>query len=324
MDYRCSSLVAGLALLIGGSCAFLAPAARAGDRIDFSAPAIPLAIPQPEVESKEFQKAISSTIATDGPADDADMGPQQITVTKSRAREKDPWDINPFRDDDADPRRSDNLFTARSEPNRLTNGISLNMQRGWEDNDSDRILLRRGDSKFETGPNASRFGAQNGLDQQSERQGDRFGRDQRAGDRLEREQADEKNDSLLFKAFSRDLAAPERLEAWGLTTFKGETRNLTGVESDQRSSKFGLPTQPVNGDALPPGYGTYNPSDNRRTDEQPGATPDFARAWEPPPARHVVSRGYSNPDQFNPSRVVAPNRPVNLPMPKLPSNPNPF
>jgi hypothetical protein len=309
MDYRCSSSLAGLALLIGGSCAVWTPCARAGDRIEFSAPAIPLAIPQPEVEVKEPQRPFSSISAAEGPVEDSYMvPPQNIAVAKPRTRQNDPWDDNPLRDDQ-DPRNADDLFTARLQPNRLTNGMSLNTQRAWDAKDSDHLLSRRGDSKLD-----SSYAIRFGLDKDNLRDGDRFGRDY----------VDEKSDSFLSKVFGRDTAGPDRFNAWGTTPFPGDPKNSAGVETEERKKSFGPAADAVRPASLPPGYGSYDPQDIRQNGEQAGATQSYIRAWEPPPSRPTPSRSYSHPNQSSPSRVVAPNRPVNLDRPKRPGDSNPF
>jgi len=316
MDYRCSTWAAGLTLLIGSSGALLAPATEAGDRIDFSAPAIPLDIPQPEVEIRESQKAIVATTGVNLPMTDSsymDM-PQQVTVSRPRFRDKSPWDDDVFQDDEKDPRNNDDLFTARPEPNRGTNGIGLSMQRVQDKSDSSRLLLRREDSGLETGREDSRFGDRKAAEKESGRDGDRLGLNF----------TKERNDSLLFKAFGRDPAAPARFSAWGSTPSADETRTLTGIESDEQKSRVGLPMEAARSETLPLGYGSYAPDDRRKADEQAAAAPGYMRAWEPPAPRSLPSKNYSNPYQINPARVVAPNRPVNLPMPKRPGDPNPF
>jgi hypothetical protein len=314
MDFRCSSLMAGLVLLIGASGAFFAPAVRAGDRIDFSDPAIPLAIPRPEVEIKEPQKTIGSISMANGPSYEGDfLPPQEFTVTKPRTRNKDPWNANPLLDD-ADPRADDDLFSARPEPNRLTNGSQFNLQRNSDARDSDRMLLRKEDSKFGIDPNASRLGARIGWDKDNGREDDLFGRDR----------FNKKNESSLLKVFSLDPAAQDRFRAWEPKSFPGESSSLTGAGSADAKTKWGLPADAARTPALPSGYGSYDPADNRPTGEQGQTTPGYVRAWEPADAHPAPARRASNPDQVSASHVVAPNRPVNLKIPKRPSDPNPY
>jgi hypothetical protein len=216
----------------------------------------------------------------------------------------------------------DDLFMTRSGQDRLTNGSSLILQHAWDASDSDSILLRREDSKFEGGQKASRFGAQNGSGKNIGRDDDQFGRN---GGRFGRDQSNEKKESLYFKSFTRDLAAPDRLNTWGLTAFTRESSSLTGVDPEEPKNRLGLPLDSTRTTALPPGWGSYAPLDSRQPDPQAGAVQGYGRAWEPPAdTRPAVPKGNSNPNQIIPSRVVAPKRPINLPMPKRPSDPNPY
>jgi len=314
MDYRRASSIAGFVLLIGASGGLLAPAARAGDRIEFSAPTIPLAIPQPDVEIKEPSKPISSANLADGPTYDADfLPPPQITVTKARTKERDPWNASPLQSD-LDPRASDDLFNARQDASRLTNGSPLGMHRAWEANDAQRMLLRKGDAKFGDDANASRFGMRNGWDKDNGRDGDLFGRDS----------SNKKNQSSLLKMFSLDPASSDRISAWAPKSFLGESETLTGVGSEQLKFKLGMPSDSERTPTLTPGYGSYNPTDKRQIDQQAGTTPGYLRAWEPAGTHTAAPKRTFDPNHPDLSHVVAPNRPVNLPMPKRPSDPNPY
>jgi hypothetical protein len=313
MDYRCSNSVAGLVLLIGGSCAVLAPAARAGDRIDFSAPTIPLAIPRPDAEIKEPQKQTSSASLADGPTYDADFAPAgEITVTVSRTKEKDPWNSNPLQDA-MDPRATDGLFSAQPESSRLASGSVFNMKHGRDANEAEPFLLRKADSKFGADPNATRPGARNGWDKDGVRNGDLFGRDYAA----------KKNESSLLKMFTLDPAS-SGFSAWQTKSFTGESESLTGVGSEGAKIKLGLTLDSAHSSAMPAGYGSYDPADKRQTDQQAATTPGYVRAWEPGGTHPAAPRRSSNPGALNSSRVVAPNRPAVLPIPKRPSDPNPY
>ena len=314
MDYRCSSSVAGLVVLIGGSCAFLAPAIHAGDRIDFSDPLIPLAIPRSDVEIKEPQKPISSISAAEGPNFDADfVPPQEFTVTKPRSRDKDPWNENPLQDN-SDPRSTDDLFNARQQPNLLTNSALFKLQHSSDASDSDRMLLRKTDSKFGADQDASRMGARMGWDKDHGRDGDLFGQDRTA----------RKNESSLLKVFSLDPASSDRFSAWQPRSFTGEASSMTGVFSGESKTKWGQPAETARALTLPPGYGSYDPADNGHGGDQAASNPGYQRAWEPAETRVAPSMHAANPAQFNASHVAAPKRPVNLPLPKRPSDPNPY
>src|ERR1700678_448237 len=89
MDFRSFNAVAAVALLIAsGGCALFAPAAGAGDRLEFSTPAIPLAVPHPDVEIKETRKFTGSENVAPEIMGGADMGSQpQIRVSRSKSRD---------------------------------------------------------------------------------------------------------------------------------------------------------------------------------------------------------------------------------------------
>jgi hypothetical protein len=276
-----------------------------------------LDIPRPEVEVKEPQQPFSPANPAEAAMEDSDMPPPpQIVPPRPRTRAKDPWDLSPFPDDYQDPRLTDDLFSARPESNRFTNGISSMLQRGRDESDPSRLLLRRGDLDLEGGNNASRFGALDGLDQANRRDGDLLGRNN----------ANNKDDSFLFKIFNRDPAAPDQFNAWGYKPFGSESRSLTGeIESAQGNNKLGSPMDAWHSEALSPGNVSYDIQDNRRIEDKTEVAPGYGRAWEPPPPSHpVAAKSYSNPDHIDPSHVVAPNRPINLQRPKLPGDPNPF
>jgi hypothetical protein len=191
MEFRSSNSVVALALfLASGACALFAPEARAGEPLEFSRPAVPLAVPQPVVETKEPKKLIGSgdpTINIMG----VDMGPpEQFSFTKSKSKEKYEWDsesrlADPLLGKDAilgkdeERRDADDWLTALPETSRLTNGRNSNMPRGWDGRASDGSLRRTNDAGFRPGQNGSIFGSQIGFDAEMTRDGNR---DLRNGD----------------------------------------------------------------------------------------------------------------------------------------------
>jgi hypothetical protein len=179
MDFRCSNPVAVLAVLIGsGACAFFAPAACAGDRIDFSAPAIPLSVPQPEVEAKKPVRTIGSSGVASGFMGGAEMAPSsQYYIVKPRKREMDTWGLEPLLGDDPDQRRADDWFNLRPDSTGATNSSRLNMKSGLNPNASGNTLQQRYDSGPDGGPNVSRFGLQDGLDRDNPRFATQIGLD---------------------------------------------------------------------------------------------------------------------------------------------------
>jgi hypothetical protein len=311
MDFRCSSSVGAIALLVGSvSCTFLTTAARAGDRIEFSAPAIPLAVPQPAVEIKHPHETIGSAGAAAGLLDDVNMvAPPQVIVSRPKTKEQNPWSLNPLQADDPDQRNADNWFTSQSEPNRLTNGSGLNMQRDADTRDSSSLLQQRYDSAHEAGQN-------------------RFDRDQaQTDDPSGRKSSSDPEASLLAKALGRDSSGSYQFSGGRFMPFMDQFRTFTGGAYEQQMNNSTLSANSAYDTTLPADNESYTPQDesrNRQASQQADAADQsYLRAWEPPPDRSSTSRSSSSStlNQDNPSRVVAPNQPVNLPMPKRPGDP---
>jgi hypothetical protein len=179
MDFGCSNSVAALAVLIGsGACAVLAPAACAGDRIDFSAPAIPLGVPQPEVEVKEPTRMIGSGGVGGGFMGGAEMAaPSQYFIVKPKSREKDAWGLDPLLGDDPDQRHADDWFTSQPDPTRVTNSNRLNTKQGLNPKDSGNQIQQRYGSGTDGDQNDSMFGAQSGWDRDNPMFGAKNGMD---------------------------------------------------------------------------------------------------------------------------------------------------
>jgi hypothetical protein len=324
MDFRFSNSVAALAVLLGGGCVLLAPAARAGDRIEFSTPTLALAVPKPDVEIKETKKVTSSPYPVEGMIDSAYMAPQpQVVVAKPRNRGKDPWDSNPLQSVDPDQGNADAWLSLRTEPNRLTNSGSVNMQRGWDSTIPDNPYERGFNSRLGAAQNPSRFGAPNGFDKENSREGDRF----------ERGFSMDNEGSFWSKAFNRDTAAPERFNAGRFADSAEEARTLPGGAFEQRFNDPVRADESAHTTAPPAGYENYRPgvddSQNRQTSDQTGeqmggqagSDQGYLRAWEPAPSRRLPYKRFSSQDPNNAPRGVAPNAPVNLQMPKRPGSP---
>ncbi|HTA29658.1 MAG TPA: hypothetical protein VK731_04205 [Candidatus Cybelea sp.] len=177
MDIRCSNSVAALAVLItGGVCAFFVPAASAGDRIEFSAPAVPLAVPQAEVEAKSPARFIGSPGGTGGFMGGGEMAaPSQYFVVKPKHREKDDWGLGPLLGDDPERHRDDDWFSSRTDSTQPTNSNKLNLKLGLNPNAADNAPQQRYDSGYDSVQNDARFGAQNGLDRDASRFGAKIG-----------------------------------------------------------------------------------------------------------------------------------------------------
>jgi hypothetical protein len=287
------------------------------------------------VEIKEPKKFAGSDYMAAGKIGGLDMGSQQqIITTKSKSRDKydldSKYDLNsdPLLGDDQDKHDADAWLNARPEPNRLTNGSSVNMPREWDAKSSDDLLRRRNDSGLEAGQNTSRFGTQTGYDRANVWDGDHDARD---GDRFGRESSNDKDVSFWAKTLNHDSSGTDRFNAARFMPFKDESGNLGLGAHEPRMAEpgsaadstrtTGLPA------ALPPGFGNFTPLDDGQRRQIGGQTGEQAgmsqalRAWEPPPSGRLPSKSGSNPGQTSPARVVAPNRPINLPFPKRPDSP---
>jgi hypothetical protein len=177
MDIRCSNSVAVLAVLIaGGVCAFFAPAAYAGDRIEFSAPAVPLAVPQAEVEVKSPARFIGSPGAAGGFMGGGEMAaPSQYTIVKPKHKEKDDWGLEPLLGDDPERHRDDDWFSSRTDSTQPTNSNKLNLRQGLNPNVGGNTPQQRYDSEYEGVQNDARFGAPYGSDRDHSRFGANIG-----------------------------------------------------------------------------------------------------------------------------------------------------
>jgi hypothetical protein len=180
MDVRCSNSVAVLAVLIGsGAYALFAPVLRAGDRIDFSAPAIPLGVAKPEVEFKAPPGMIGLHRMDEGFAGGAEMsGPSEYYYpVKPKTKGDDTWGLEPLLGDDSDQRQKDDLFGEPSTSNRATNSNKVNLRPELNPNASGNPLRQKNDSSSESDQQNSRFGAQNGLDTDDPNKGRQIGLD---------------------------------------------------------------------------------------------------------------------------------------------------
>jgi hypothetical protein len=358
MNLRSSNSVAALALLVaGGGCALFAPAARAGDHLEFSTPAIPLSVPHPDVEIKETKKMTGAADMTAGMTGGIVAGSMQQIVT-SKSKSKDRYDLNSKdgfgleSDDkyglgskdkyDLDSRDkydldSDSLLrdaqekhdpfewlNAGQDPGRATNSGSLNMPREWDAKDSNSLLQRRNEFGAETGPNASRFGSPIGFERERAWDSDRNAQDNQ---RYGRDASSDKDYSSWIKAPNHDSSGTDRFNAARFATPKDESVSFGFSVNEPRKTEPAPAADSTSALALPPGFGNFTPFDgsqNRQIGEafggQTGASPEL-RAWEPATSGSLPARMSSNPALNASTRVVAPNRPVNLPFPKRPDSP---
>jgi hypothetical protein len=350
MDLRSSNSVAALALLIAsGGVALSAPAVPAGERLEFSTPAFPLAVPHPDVEIKEPKKVIGSEEMAPGMMGGVNMGSQQqIVSTKPKSRDiydlnsedgygldskdkyglgsKDKYDLNsdPLLSEGQQKRDPYSWLNAGLEPGPMSNGVSSIMPREWDEKDSNRPLLRKNDSGFEAGQNPSRYGTQAGMERDKAWDGDRNARN---GERYGRDSADDKPYSFWSKTLDRDSSAADRFSTARFPTPKDEAVTFGFIANEPRKTEPLPAADSAHNTELPAAFGNFTPFDNSQTrqigeqfGDRAGANQEF-RAWEPPPPKAQPSRGSSSPVQNSWTRVVAPNRPVSLPFPKRPDSP---
>jgi hypothetical protein len=358
MDFRCFNSVAASAVLMGsGACALFAPAAWAGDRIDFSAPAIPLSVPRRDVEVKEPTKMIESASVADSFMSSTEMAvPSQYVLVKPKDRDKNDWGLDARLNSDPSLRDTDDLFGGRPDPSRPTNSNNLNMKQGLNPKDNVNLLQERFESGFGGDQNESRFAAWGGSDRENSRIGERNGsnkdysrfemrnglerdhskydtqngmdRDKenaRSSDRLGQGFSSGNDDSFLSKVLSRDPLGMDRYN-------DARSMSLTGDPKTFGDGAFGERiNDPVAGQdsahtasALPDytGFNPLNDGQSRQFDEQRGAGQTSFQAWEPTGSSFQPSRSFSSQEQINSSRVVAPTRSAILAMPSRPGDPH--
>jgi hypothetical protein len=382
MDFRCSNSVAALAVFVSSvASAFFAPSAGAGDRIEFSAPAIPLGVPQPEVEVKEPAKMIGSGSFSEGTVGGVEMAmPSQYFIFKPKTRDKNDWGLDPRLDQDPDQRKADDWFITESDSTRGTNNNNLN-KAGLNLNPSGGVLQPRNDVGQEGGQNAfrsggqsgfdgdnsrfgspngidkrnTRFGAMNGLDREtsrfdskngSDREDSRFGAKNgldrensrfgapsgsekeyaRSGDRLGQGLSSARDESIWTKVFRHDGSVTDRLNPMQFVPAGSDTKEANGSSYEERMNNSWPGQDSGHPAPFSPGYTGFTPLDigqsrqfGEQAEEGQGGS---LRAWEPPASPEAASRSFSTAEQFNASRVVAPNRPAILTMPQRPGDPH--
>jgi hypothetical protein len=350
MDLRSSNSVAALALLIAsGSIALSAPAVPAGERLEFSTPAIPLAVPHPDVEIKEHKKSTGSADMTAGVMGGVNLGsPQQIISTRSKSRDKydldskdefgldakdkyglgsvDKYDLgtDPLPGEGQDKRGANAWLNAGMEPNRVTNGVSLNMTREWGEKDSNGLLQKKNDSPFEAGQNASRFDSPIGFERERAWDSEHNTQD---SERYGRDNSNDRDSSFWGKTPNRDSSVVGRFNAEQSTSPQVDSVRFGFSAGEPRRTEPLPEAESTHSLGLPPGFGNFTPFDDKQSrqigeqfGEQTGANP-VLRAWEAPPPSRMPTRNGSIPGLNSATRVVAPNKPVNLPFPKRPDSP---
>jgi hypothetical protein len=340
MDFRFSNSAASLALLIAtGGCALFASQAHAGDRLEFSSPALPLAVPHPRAEVKDTKNSFGSGDAS-GMTSILDMVPQQdVVISRSKHKDDDIWDTNPILGEGQDKRDLDNWLEARPEPNPMTNSANgVNMPRGWDSRNPDDPFHRKDDSNFQS-QNSPKLGSAIGFDAENLKNPDQYnskfgtgigldGQITRDNDRFGRDSSNDRDNLSWFRTIGRDSTDKERFGGGRYTPFRDESANDTSSH-DFRLGEPKPMSDPVHDMGTPSELETYTPfdtSEHRLGSEPSGmqtGTAGSLRAWEQPQtANRLPTRDSLNQSLNRSSQGVAPNRPVNLPFPKRPGDVN--
>lgn len=319
MEFRCSKAVAALILMMGANGGgFLAWPARAGDPIEFSAPAIPLAVPQPDVEIKEPAQTIGSLNAVGGGVLDPEEGfSTEVIVVRPRHKVSEPLEANPPREGEASQLTGDGWLTPQPETSHLANGSAVSAQRGEEAGAFGSILRRGGDSGLQGEKIGSRFGAQSDSIRENAGDTDRFGRPT----------SNKEDDSFWAKFLNRPPSAFGQASGGGFMSQMDESKSLDGGASEVRINNAALSAESTRTLGLPADSGSFATFEERRSrqaDDQSGANqmnPGYVRAWEPPLSHALPPKSHSKLGEAGPSHGGAPVRPVTLLMPRRPGDP---
>jgi hypothetical protein len=178
---------------------------------------MPLAVPKPDVETKDTKKMTGSANVDPGLYSGVEAGlPEEIIVIKSKSRNKYDWDSESRLTDpllgmdtllgkEEDQRDDDDWLNGRPESGRATNGSNLKMPRGWDARASDGSNRRTNDSNLHGRQNTWIFGSKIGLDAETSRSGNRDGQDdKRDGLNGDRERKDDDRVGLNDDRDGRD------------------------------------------------------------------------------------------------------------------------
>jgi hypothetical protein len=310
-----SNWVVVAALLAGcGGAAFMVPGVHAGQRIEFSAPAIPLSVAKEDKEAKEPERInVSPGMGAGGiGVGGMEMPPAMtIVIMPSKARAKEGWESGTSGDQGRNDPNADLWRSISTDGGLLTNDVGL--RQAWDSGAADRLSQRGSAFGSDNTRDARRFGTQN----ESDRNG------VRGENGLGRAFSDDNDSSFWSKAFGRhDPSVLGRLMDGGFNPYAGDTSRAAAGISRAASSFFntGSAASPL----VLPDYASSPFADDalrRQGGESAGAPQEQMRAWEVQSAARQQFRSSPGREQPGPVRVVAPNRPVNLPLPKRPGDP---
>jgi hypothetical protein len=312
-----SNSVVLAALLAGcGGAALIVPGVQAGQRIEFSAPAIPLSIPKVDNEPKEPDRDRMSIPSGLGAGNMGVAGmdmprPMTIVIMPSKAKAKEGWESGTSGDQGRNDPNAELWRSISTDGGLLTNDLGLRQE--WDSSSGDRRSQRKGAFGTDNLRDTRQFGMQG----ESDRNG------VRGENGLGRGHSDDGDNSFWSKALNRhDPSVLGRLMDGGFVPFAGGTSGAATGFSRAAASVFNAAS--TASPLVPPEYGISSFADDtlrRQSGETAGAAPEQMRAWEVQSAARQQSRSGSGREVPGPVRVLAPNRPVNLPMPKRPGDP---
>jgi hypothetical protein len=316
MVLRRSSSVVFAALLAGcGGAAFFAPAVRAGEPIEFSAPAIPLSVPKPDKEIKEPDRMnIPPGMAAEymGSAAMSPDMPMVIVPPKAKAREA--WGSGASGNERRDDPYDDIWHRDSSEQSLLTN--DFRMRQAWDSSAASRQSQRRAGYPLDISQDTRLFGVQNDLNRVGARGENRLGRGF----------SDDSDSAIWSMALNRhDPSMLDRLRDGRFSPFIDDTpRAAMGIAGTGLPINTGSAGSPPSSSLVPPDFGSssfLDDSTRRQTGESADGGPqEQMRAWGSQPATRQLPKSNPGREQPGPKRVVAPNRPATLPWAKKPGD----
>jgi hypothetical protein len=324
MLFRRSNSLAVLALAAGcfAPCA-LSQSVPAGDKIEFSAPSVPLAVPQVQSEEKELTKAsVDASLRPDTSALEVLPEETLVLVPQKRKSARSPDSASTFadnrdnRDDSADADSSYGSLDQKLRPIQKATNL-WDLSRAWDQDSERNFSDRRGDNP------ANRDNLHERLDPWSAARG------------IDRQRND---------PFGRDSSASTEDTTWSHSFFHHELSGVGGTRDGQVDSfyddvkaaatpapaeTYSLPIpysasdEMLRESKLPPRMVEYNLQLDAMRGKTPDETPGARLTFHPVETRPVVSQ---NPDPYArqepppspPGEVQA--RPAILPFPKRPGS----
>ncbi|HZM04036.1 MAG TPA: hypothetical protein VFC44_13580 [Candidatus Saccharimonadales bacterium] len=320
MSPRHSNSLTSLALVVGVSLWWVAvPVARAGDKIDFSAPTVPLGVPQLERENKEASAPGHATSLLDsGPSFEVSELPpvtETVIITAAPKKKADrSWETDSLgnRNSTGDQESTDNDPYAT--PQRLTGMTNrMDMQRGWSPAPENLFPQRRaeegeGNQTFrERMDSLSMSGSRDSLNR------DRFDGSSKSF---------ESDSAWASGSFSHAFPSLDRMRAGQFVDPQAKTI-LDSLPAN--AAPASNPDDPHYGYATAPGMTEYTSQTDALRGKAPEETMSALPVYRSTDTRYRANQTYNNPgdstSDFSPeSRGMAPSRPAVLQFPKKPGD----